>query len=278
MPKIIHIAAMWSLTQYPSKDTEWSMEQKFAAARDAGFDGVCMRDARPHRKLLDQYGLRFAGLFDSGDRSKIAEEVRAQKEGGSGPVDVQVLDHDTPVAESIDFCIDLLAEGKRQGVDLHVEMHRDTCTETPEKMWAIAEGYRERTGEILPICWDHSHFLVVKHLNPRSFVPRVITDAELIQQARLLHFRPANGHHCQIPVTDGRGALSKEMKEWLPFAETVLRTWMEGPQPGDEYWVVSELGPVTSGYGLSCFPDIWEDAQVLRREIDAAWHRALVAV
>ena len=33
----------------------------------------------------------------------------------------------------------------------------NTCTETPEKLCAIAAGYKKSTGRLLPITWDFSH-------------------------------------------------------------------------------------------------------------------------
>ena len=63
---------------------------------------------------------------------------------------------------------------------------------------------------------------LVKHLAPDNFAGRLLVRPDLIQRAQQYHFRPFNGHHVQIPITDGRGNLTREFQEWLPFAETLL--------------------------------------------------------
>ena len=90
------------------------------------------------------------------------------------------------------------------------------------------------------------------------------------------HFRPFNGHHVQVPITDGHGELTQEVREWLPFAEAVLRCWLEGNrESGREIFICPELGPVDGGYALSTFPNSWEDAKVLRLAITRLWQRVL---
>jgi hypothetical protein len=125
---------------------------------------------------------------------------------------------------------------------------------------------------LLPTSWDFSHFAVVKHLVPANFVGRLLVRPDLIQNAQQFHFRPFNGHHAQVPITDGTGALTREVTDWLRFAEAVFRCWLEGNRDnGREIFVCPELGPVEGGYALSTFPNSWEDAKVLRLEIDKLW-------
>jgi hypothetical protein len=153
-----------------------------------------------------------------------------------------------------------------------VEVHRDTCTETPEKTYALADAYQKATGELLPISWDFSHISVVKHLRPDNFIERMIVRPDLIQRAQQFHFRPFNGHHCQVPVTDGQGNLTQEVKDWFPFAEAVLECWLAGNRDnGREIFVCPEMGPIAGGYNLSTLPNSWEDAKILRGEIEKLW-------
>ncbi len=163
---------------------------------------------------------------------------------------------------------------KPLGLAPAIESHRGTCTETPEKMYALADAYERETGELLPISWDFSHFAVVKHLVPENFVERLLVRPDLIRHAQQFHMRPFNGHHVQLPITDGRGALTQEVREWMPFAEALLRCWLEGNADAErEIFVCPELGPVEGGYALSTFPNSWEDAKVLREELQRLWER-----
>lgn len=123
--------------------------------------------------------------------------------------------------------------------------------------------------------WQLGGGLLVKHLPPGDFMERLLVRPELLQHGNLLHCRPFNGHHCQIPVTDGEGNLTREFRDYLPFAEAAFSRWLDGPRPHNELWVVPELGPVSSGYGISTWPSVWEDCQVARCELQEAWDRAL---
>jgi len=127
---------------------------------------------------------------------------------------------------------------------------------------------------LIPLVWDFSHLAVVKHLLP-PFWPRLGQRPDLIQRAQQFHFRPFNGHHCQVPVTNGRGQLTPEFLDYTPFMEQVMATWLKTATPGRELIAVPELGPLWMGYNLSAFPPSWDDACVLREQIEKSWRRSL---
>jgi hypothetical protein len=114
----------------------------------------------------------------------------------------------------------------------------------------------------------------VKHLLP-PFWPRLGVRPDLFQRAQQFHFRPFNGHHCQIPVMDARGRLTPEFHDYVPFIEKVMETWLATATPGRELIAVPEMGPLWMGYNLHAFPSSWEQAKVLRGEIEKAWRRVL---
>jgi len=273
VPEIRFIANLWTLVEHPSAGDEWSLAEKVGAVKEAGFDGVNHRGSAELHILLEEHGLEFSGLFDANDPSEYADLIRAQLECGSSTINVQLCDHDTPVEEAIEKTILLMEEDARQNANVHLEVHRDTCTETPEKAYAIADGYRQATGRILRMNVDHSHPAIIKHLRPADFAGRLLDRPELLQHGNLLHCRPFNGHHCQIPVTDTEGGLTREFRDYLPFVEAAFACWLEGPRPHNVLWVVPELGPVASGYGISTWPPVWEDCMVAMGEMRKAWER-----
>jgi hypothetical protein len=273
-PTLHHIATTWSMTQYPSADKEWTLDQKCADAKAAGFVGIASGASPDLKKFAKKHGLMTVGYISSGKASEFAGMLKANKDCGCVQVDFQLADDDTPTAEAVGLAILMLQEARKLGVNSAVEVHRDTCTETPEKTYALADAYQKITGELLPMTWDFSHLAVVKHLAPSNYIQRLIVRPDLIQHAQQFHFRPFNGHHCQIPVTDGRGNLTQELKDWLPFCEAVLKTWLAGKQNANrEIYVIPEMGPVPGGYNLSTLPNSWEDAKVLRVEIDKIWKK-----
>jgi len=158
-------------------------------------------------------------------------------------------------------------------LEIDLEVHRDTCTETPEKVYEIAALYQKATGKKIRFCWDFSHIAVVKHLAP-PYAARILVRPDLVQLARQFHFRPFNGHHCQVPVTDGKGDESPELKPYLEFLDATLACWFAGAKGGEVLYACPELGPFD--YALSCFPNVWKDAIYLRGKIEALWKANLL--
>ncbi len=275
-PVLYHIANLWTICDYPTAKKEWPLERKLVAVKKAGFDGFGTLPGKEHARLAEKLGLKIVGYFASGKVSKFRDLILQNVDAGAVHINVQLADHDTPVAQSIKLAVQAVEMGRKLGAKCAIEVHRDTCTETPEKTYAIAEGYRKATGELMPMTWDFSHLSVVKHLAP-PYYERLLVAPKLVQRAEQMHFRPFNGHHCQVPVTDGKGNLTVELKQWLPFLDKTLEMWLQGKQDGRELYVCPEMGPVRGGYNFATLPNSWEDAKVLRPLIQKAWKKALAA-
>jgi hypothetical protein len=190
-------------------------------------------------------------------------------------INVQFCDHDTLPREAIKAWLKMDALAEKMGLNIDLEVHRDTCTETPEKVYEIAELYKKATGKLLRFCWDYSHFAVVKHIYP-PYANRLLTRPDLVQLARQCHFRPFNGHHCQIPALDAKGNETPEIKPYLEFIDAFFKCWLEGAKGGEVLYVCPEFGPIPSGYGLSCFPNVWKDAIFLHEKTEALWKKNLL--
>lgn len=273
-PRLRQIANLWTLWDHPSGEQEWSLERKIAAIREAGFDGFACQLEHEHGKLARKYGLLTVGFISSGNSGELTNLIARNRDAGARRINIQLGDHDTPLEEATAMAIRTIEEGARLGVDCDIEVHRDTCTETPEKTYAIATAYQRQTGRLLPITWDFSHFAVVKHLAP-PFWGRLLERPELVRHSRQFHFRPFNGHHCQIPVTDGQGRLTSEFEQWLPVVAKTFDVWLDGNPADVDLYVCPEMGPVRGGYNLVQLPDSWSEAKVLRGILGDTWRRAL---
>ncbi len=273
-----HIAALWSLVNYPTAKRPWSPERQIRAVKEAGFDGFATAATPELRKLADKYELVVIGYVCSAKIADFPALLRAQKEGGARFINVQMGRHDTLNPEALKMALALFKAAEKLGVEPAIETHRDTCTETPEKTYALADAFQKATGRVLPLTWDFSHIAVVKHLHPGNYSERLLTHPALIQRSEQLHCRPFNGHHAQVPVTDGQGRLTPEVKDYLTFVEDLFRLWLKGKQDGRELFVVPEMGPIPGGYNISTCPNSWEDAVRLRGLLDKVWKKALKPV
>ncbi|MBS0661653.1 MAG: xylose isomerase [Verrucomicrobia bacterium] len=262
-------ATLWSLRQYPTAAAEWSWARKFAAIRRAGFDGVF---APPLPVLADRGRLRYLAVTSLGVGDSGEEAFRSARALGAVAMDVQLGDYDTPPAAAGALARRIAATARRHRLPFAIETHRDTFTETPEATLALARGYRRRTGKTLPLCLDHSHFAVVRHLPPGQLWPRLKEPAELLRAARQFHLRPFNGHHCQLPALTPKGGRTPEYRDWLAYAEGLL-AHERARRTAAPLLVVVELGHAAPAYGLSCFPDTWRDAVAVARDLRRIWRR-----
>lgn len=273
-PVLRQIANLWTLMGHPSREAEWPLEIKLQAIKEAGFDGVCWAPSAELYEGCKQFDLIFVGGMASGDAAAFPSIMDELKRFGARHVNVQLAGDSMLTPEALRLTLELMELAQSHGLLPAIETHRGTCTETPEKMYALAEAYQQTTGKLLPVSWDFSHFAVVKHLVPENFSERLLVRPDLIQNAQQFHFRPFNGHHVQVPITDHVGRLTQEVQDWLPFAEAILLCWLAGNRDnGREIFICPELGPVEGGYALSIFPNSWEDAKVLRREVETLWQR-----
>ena len=204
-PVLRHVANLWTLMQHPSREREWTLDEKLDAIQAAGFDSVCWAPSPELTEGLTQRGLTFVGGMASGDAAAFPALLDDLQRAGAQHVNVQLGDDEMLTPEALRLTLTLMSEAKARGLRPAIESHRGTCTETPEKMYALADAYQQATGELLPISWDFSHFAVVKHLVPANFVERLLVRPELVQHAQQFHFRPFNGHHVQVPITNATG-------------------------------------------------------------------------
>ncbi|MBP7142019.1 MAG: hypothetical protein KBA71_08930 [Opitutaceae bacterium] len=276
MPKISHIANLWSLVGHPTPGKEWSLDRKIRAIAEAGFDGITAALTPEHRHAADRHGLRdLLGFISTSDPATFERMLKEQKEGGAVHINVQLDDHDTPPAVAARHWIRLERLAERiGGLVPSLEVHRDCCTETPEKTYEIAERYHRATGRLIRLNFDFSHFAVVKHLNPDNYAARLLDHPDLVQYSDQSHCRPFNGHHCQVAVMH-KGALTPEAVSYLKFARALFRCWKAAPRNrGRTLYVCPEMGPYNAnggGYNIAGLPPAWPDAVRLREELARIW-------
>jgi len=272
-PVLKQFAGLWTMQQQPSAAREWSLDEKFKQAKKAGFDAIGSGINPEVAPLCEKYGLDYIAYIDSSMKT-YKDKLEAARTTKPSRINVQMCDHDTPPAEAVKVWIKLEAQAVKMGLNVDLEVHRDTCTETPEKVYEIAALYQKATGKKIRFCWDFSHISVVKHLNP-PYAERLLVRPDLVQLARQMHFRPFNGHHCQIPATDGKGHETPEIKPYLQFVDDLLACWLAGAKGGEVLYVCPEFGPTASGYGLTSFSNPWKDAVYLRAQTEALWEKNL---
>ena len=276
-PKLHLCAANWTLQNYPSAKRPWSMETKVRRAKEAGFAGFSHAADPDLAKACEKHGIVYVGGVDIAEVEQAEPTLKEFVEVGAFHVNVQLCDHDTELKVSVPVARAVMKAGGKLGLQPAIEVHRDTCTETPEKTFALADAYQRRYKEKLRINFDHSHPAIIKQVRaPDYWEPKTNARPDLLRAGELIHFRPFTGSHCQTPVTNGRGRIDRDFALWRDhFLRPMLESWLKGAKSGTELYGVVELGPQGSGYALECFPDVWKDACVARGEIEKVWRAAL---
>ncbi|MEI6085918.1 MAG: hypothetical protein WCS70_16675 [Verrucomicrobiota bacterium] len=281
-PQIKFFAGFWTMIRQPDGNTatEWSSAQKIQEAKAAGFDAMGGGADATLAASVQAAGMEYICYVDAND-SVYKTKLEAAAACHPARINVQLWDHDTPPRVATKTWIKMQPIAKKLKLEIDLEVHRDTCTETPEKTYAIADLYKQATGKNCRFCFDYSHFAVVKHIYP-PYAPRLMDRPALLRPVRQIHLRPFNGHHCQVPATDGRGNPSSEIKPYLEFVDALFAAWLKGATGGEVLYVCPENGPDDgpnsgAGYGLSCFPNVWQDAIWLRREYAKLWKKNLAA-
>lgn len=271
--KLVQFAGLWTLVHHPSRQKEWTLDRKLKAIKAAGFGGVCARLDRAIASLARVNGLFTIGLIFPDQPEEFSQLLRAQKEFGATHVNVQMGTHATTPNEAAKRWIHLEKEAEKLDLIVSLETHRDSVTETPEKLFELADRYEKLAKRPLRLTWDFSHFGVVKHLHTGKFVERLLTRPDLVQCATQFHFRPFNSHHAQLPITH-KGELTAEVVDYLGFAQEVMQIWKSDPGNRErEMLACPSLGP-KGGYALSNFPPVWPDALVLSEELTRRWQKA----
>ena len=261
-------ATQWSVRWYPSQENEWPWPEKFQAIRDAGFDGVM---STPIPELSERGDLTFWAIGSLGVGHDLRPFFEQATTLGAAGATVQPCDVETPLEDCVDVVKNIQKIAGEFGLYTGIETHRDTFTETPERTWDMADAYQRSEQQLLPLCFDHSHFAVVRHLSP-PYWPQLKGREDLLAHARQFHLRPFSGHHCQIPATFDGERRTPEYLDWLEFAGELfgfIKTRCQG-----EIFVVPELGNANPSYGLSCFPDVWRDACVAGADLRRVWNEA----
>jgi hypothetical protein len=276
MPSLQTIANLWTLNRHPRPTAEWSLDRKVAAVAAAGFDGLMAKLTPEHRRAADRHGLRhLVGFVVATVPDEFESQLRAQQAAGARKINVHLGRWNTPPQRAAAWWLRLeQAAAKLGGLELSLETHRDYCTETPEKTYEIAARYHDATGQLIRLTFDFSHWAVVRHLHDGNYAARLLDCPDLLQQARQIHFRPFNGHHCQVPVT-WRGRRTPELEAFLVFARAVLVSWRQGNRAAHtELFVCPEMGPDLphgSGYAITGLGKPWPQAVTMREELVKLW-------
>ncbi len=275
MPQSLRVyQSMWAMERRRPDGQEWTLEQKLAMIRDAGFDGAGIRFidrdyVREVTGFLRAHGMTWQAQCYPKTADDLKPVLDLVAEFGADHVNLQpdVRPH------RLEECIPLI-EGWRRlareaGVAVHIETHRDRMTTDLFFTLRLLDCFPD-----LRLTADISHYVV-----GREFALPIAPEAHammhrIMDHAWGIHGRVASREQIQIQLN------FPHLQHWVELAygwwEYGMRSW-RARAPGDAVLTfLTELGPPeyaitgADGYELS---DRWAEAVQMKDAVRAMWAR-----
>ncbi|HVK06989.1 MAG TPA: sugar phosphate isomerase/epimerase [Armatimonadaceae bacterium] len=273
-PRLRVQQSLWALGKLPmNAETEWSLDEKCARVKAAGFEGVeCWLGDENEAEVagaLERHGLRLV----LGHRPFTVEDVRKTVDRAvrlrADFVFGQPADAFTPLSDVVELVRAGMQMAGDAGFPFFVETHRNNFTENLPQTLALIEAVPD-----IRFTSDLSHFVVVGEFYGWKEERAIDRMMPVLERTSHLHGRIGNGEQVQVDVGDGSGATPQF---FVSLWTAAMRHWLAGAGPGDVFPFTSELGPpryaITLPDGKE-FSDRWEQSLVMKRLAEQAWTAA----
>ncbi len=264
--------SLWAMERRRPDGLEWSLEEKLAMIRDAGFDGAGVRFVDPGYARDVTGFLRANGMTWQaqcypqavGDLAPILELVG---ELGADHVNLQPDVRPYRLSECIPYIEGWRRLAREAGIPVHVETHRDRMTTDLFFTLKLLDCFPD-----LRLTADLSHYVV-----GREFAWPVATENHAMMHRLLdntwgIHGRVASREQVQVEISfpQHQGWVELFMGWW----EYGMRSWRRRAGPDARLTFLVELGPPTyaitgaDGYELS---DRWQESLTMMRMVRELW-------
>jgi sugar phosphate isomerase/epimerase len=268
---------LWGMTELPLNakhgGTEWTLDEKFARCREAGFECVeCWltdENEAEVKAALDRYGLKLI----LGHRPFSVDDVRQTVQRAVRLDADFVFAQPASAYHTLEETLQIVTEGRKiandAGKPFFVETHRNNFTETIRQTKELLTAAPD-----VRITGDFSHFVVVGEFYGWPDEDAIGKMDTILQRVSHLHGRISNGEAVQVDVGDGDNQTAQFFVQMWARA---MKYWRANAQPGDVLQFSSELGPpryaITTPDGRE-FSDRWQQALVLQKLAQQAWQQS----
>ena len=269
--------SMWAMERRRPDGLEWSLDDKLAMIRDAGFDGAGVRFSdrsfvKPVTDFLRAHGMSWQAQAYPQTVDDLKPIIEHVLEFGADHLNVQPDVRPYRLEE----CFPLI-DGWRKlaadaGIKMQIETHRNRMTTDLLFTLQLLDHYPD-----LRLTGDLSHYVVGREF----WYP--MTDADQALMHRIIdncwgfHGRVASREQIQLQLNfqQHQGWVAVFMAWW----ERGFRQWRDKAGPNETLTFLCELGPAeyamtgADGYELS---DRWEESQQMMQRARELWHKVCV--
>ncbi len=272
--RLLVYQSLWAMERRRPDGLEWTLDEKLAMIRDAGFDGA---------------GVRF---FDYKYAKRVTDFLRAHGMSWQAQCYPQTVDDLKPIIEHVrelgadhinlqpdvrpyrlEQCIPYI-EGWRRlamdaGIKLQIETHRDRMTTDLFFTLHLLDCFPD-----LRLTGDLSHYVVGREFAwPLSEENHALM-RRILDHCWGFHGRVASREQIQVQIS------FPHQKDWVDLFmgwwEYGFRQWMRRAGPDETLTFLCEMGPKeyamtgADGYELS---DRWQEANLMKDMVRALWAR-----
>lgn len=277
-PRLQLVQNLWGLVGLPSKDKEWSEEEKLALVKQAGFDafdvwigGASEERVEKWRAQGSRFGLEVGVETGPEKVQDLGPAIATTKRLGSVYLDVHVANSFVAEAEATELLRGLSEEAKRADLAMVVQTHRGRVTQDLIRTVGYARAIPDLRFDV-----DLSHYFVGGEIGGApSPVAQPYFDL-LLDRAVMLDGRVSNGEQVQIDM--GPAADNAQTRIFAAMWKRAMVHWLKEAQPGDVFPFRVELGP--PGYAILDpagreISDRWGQQKTMARLVVRLWNEAV---
>ena len=274
MQKLDVFQSIWAMERRALDGMEWSLEEKVAMIKAAGYDGLDLLTGRPDQcreaaALLRDQGLACTGCAFPNSVEELQADIDVALEIGA--VHLNIIGQVFPftVEEGADVIRAWLAMCEAAGMPAMIETHRDCITTDMYYMLQLMDAVPD-----MPVCSDLSHYVVGRELDwPISDYNHELV-GRILDRSVGFQGRVASREQIQLQIS------FPHHKEWfdlfLGWWERGFRSWRARAPEDATLNFLCELGPkeyaITGPDGAEQ-SDRWEEALVIKDHVRAIWDR-----
>ncbi len=265
--------SLWSLIRLPMNakpEDEWTLEEKFARVKDAGFEAVeCWLEESSeaeHKAALDAAGLRLVLGYAPKNLEDARRTIAQAKRLEADFLFSHPLSPYAPLDEAVTFLRESDRLAAEAGLVQFTETHRNNIPESLLQAVALIDLMPEIT-----LTGDFSHIVLIGEFYGWPEERAVERMEPLLARVGHLHGRVSNGEQSQVDVGDGSTTAAQF---FVQIWARAMAHWRAGAGPGDVLPFASELGPpqyaITLPDGRE-FSDRWTQSLVMKQLAEQAW-------
>jgi hypothetical protein len=264
--------SLWAMERRRPDGHEWTLEQKLAMIRDAGFDGAGVRFfdrdyAREVTSFLREHGMSWQAQCYPRSVDELKPIIEHVQEFGADHINLQADVRPYTLDECIPYIEGWRRLAEDAGIALHIETHRDRMTTDLFFTLQLLDRFPD-----LRLTADLSHYVVGREFAwPISDENHALMH-RIIDNAWGFHGRVASREQIQLQLA------FPQHQQWLALFmqwwEYGFRSWRRRAPVDGVLTFLCELGPPeyamtgADGYELS---DRWQEAGVMKESVRALW-------